>query len=70
MNPDEFGEITVRCMDMPTCFKACCYHDDDGNEFIIVNARHTREQNALSYDHEIDHIQRGDMYDQNYREYN
>ena len=34
-----------------------------------TNARLTREQNRKTYDHERDHIARGDMYEPKYREY-
>lgn len=36
---------------------------------MVLNARLTREQNRKSYDHELEHIERGDMYEPTYNEY-
>lgn len=55
--------------DLPTSVKGFCYHDNDGEAFIVVNARHTREQNRRTYDHEKCHIDRGDMFNEDYHEY-
>ena len=55
--------------DLPTSVKGFCYHDNDGETFIVVNARHTREQNRRTYDHEKRHIDRGDMFNEDYHEY-
>ena len=54
---------------MPTTVRGFCFHDDDGEEFVVVNARLTREQNSRTYDHEKKHIDRGDMYEPTYNEY-
>lgn len=54
---------------LPTSVKGFCYHDNDGEAFIVVNARHTREQNRRTYDHEKRHIDRGDMFNEDYHEY-
>ena len=59
----------ARLMDLPTSVRGICYHDDDGEEFIILNSRLTREQNRKTYDHEKKHIDRGDMYEPTYNEY-
>lgn len=67
--PDEYGEIQTRLENLPTCIRGLCYHDDDGRCYVILNARLTREANAGSYDHELGHITRGEMYDPTYREY-
>ena len=63
------NEPKTRLMDLPTSVRGFCYHDDDGEEFIILNSRLTREQNVRSFDHERQHLKRGEMYDQNYNEY-
>lgn len=66
---DEYDTCTVRLENLPTEIKGFCYHDDDGNDYIILNARLPREMNTDSYYHELTHIQRGDMYNMNYHEY-
>lgn len=66
---DEYDIYTVRLENLPTRIKGFCYHDDDGHEFIILNSRLPHEMNLESYQHELLHIERGDMYDMNYHEY-
>ena len=63
---DEHPALLV---DLPTSVRGFCFHDDNGEEFIILNSRLTREQNRLTYDHERKHIERGEMYETNYIEY-
>ena len=59
----------ARLMDLPTSVRGFCYHDDNGEEFIIVNSRLTHEQNRKTFDHEMEHIENGEMYDKTYNEY-
>ena len=59
----------ARLENMPTTVRGICYHDNDGEEYVVLNARLTREQNRKSYDHELEHIERGDMYEPTYNEY-
>jgi hypothetical protein len=63
-------ERPARLMNLPTSVKGICFHDNDGEAYVILNARLTREQNRTTYDHEQAHIARGDLWDQNYDEYN
>lgn len=56
-------------VDLPTSVRGFCYHDNDGEAFIVLNARLTHEQNMKTYVHEQNHIAAGDMYNPNYREY-
>ena len=62
-------ERPVLLENLPTTVRGFCYHDDDGEEYIVLNARLTREQNLRTYAHEKEHIKRGDMYDVTYNEY-
>ena len=62
-------ENRVILQDLPTSVRGFVYQGDDGDPVIVVNARLTREQNRKTYDHERDHIARGDMYEPKYREY-
>lgn len=56
-------------VDLPTSVRGFCYHDDDGECYIVLNARLTREANQKTYDHEQLHIDRGDLFNENYVEY-
>lgn len=59
----------ARLMDLPTSVRGFCYHDDNGEEFVVLNSRLTHEQNLKTWAHEQEHIARGDMYEPNYIEY-
>lgn len=59
----------ARLEDLPPAVRGFCYHDNDGEEFIVLNARHTREMNRITFDHEMKHIQRGDLFNPDYIEY-
>ena len=60
MRPD------VNCVlaDMPVSVRGYTTYNKDCTYTIVLNARHTREQNLLSYAHELEHINNGD-YDNN-----
>lgn len=62
-------ELEARLVDLPTSVRGFCYHDEDGEVYIVLNARLTHEQNRKTYLHEQAHIVNGDMYNINYSEY-
>lgn len=62
-------ERPAQLMDLPTTVRGFCYHDSEGEEFVILNSRLTREINQRTWLHERRHIRRGDMYNKKYREY-
>lgn len=59
----------AKLVDLPTSIRGFCFHDDDGEEYVVLNSRLTWEQNRITYDHEQKHIEYGEMYDQTYDEY-
>ena len=62
-------EDRVILQDLPTSVRGFVFQGSDGDPVIVLNARLTREQNRKTYDHEKRHIERGDMYEPNYIEY-
>lgn len=66
---DRYGEYTVLLKDLPPSVRGFVFHTDDGDPVMILNSRLTREANRGSYDHELLHIQRGDMDNPNFIEY-
>lgn len=56
-------------VDLPTTVRGFVYHDDDGEYYIVVNARLTREANRRTWIHEKHHIRRGDLENACYHEY-
>lgn len=61
MNIDDVK--TLLC-DMPTAIKAYTI-SKDGYYTIVLNSRLSREQNLISYRHEISHIINGDFQNRN-----
>ena len=62
-------ESPVALVNLPTSVRGLCFHDDNGEEYIILNSRLTREQNLRTWEHERKHIADGDMYESTYIEY-
>lgn len=54
---------------LPRTVSGFCYHDLDGNEYIVVSDRLDPYRRRKAADHELRHIRRGEMYDLNYLEY-
>ena len=55
--------------ELPVSVSGCCYHDEDGANYILLNAKHSREKLRKTVLHELKHIIRGDMYNADYHEY-
>ena len=68
MKKDE-QEIRTILLDLPVSVHGFCFHDDNGEAFVVLNARLTREQNRKTWEHERKHIADGDMYESTYIEY-
>jgi len=62
-------ERPAMLVDLPTSVRGFCFHDDNGEPYIVLNSRLTREQNEATYFHERLHIDAGEMYDPAYSEY-
>lgn len=63
------NEPIVILRDLPTSVRGFCYHDDEGTAFIVINSRLPHEIQILTFRHELEHIQHGEMYNMNYLEY-
>lgn len=59
----------ILLVNLPTSVRGFTYHDDDGNPYIVLNARLSREANIKTLDHEKQHIANEDMYNLDYHEY-
>ena len=62
-------ERPATLVDLPTSVRGLCFHDDNGEEYIVLNSRLTREQNRKTWEHERKHMTDGDMYEPTYIEY-
>lgn len=63
------AEYRTILKDMPVSIKGFCFHDDDGEPVVVLNSRLSAERRMKTYDHEVEHIEKGEMYDTNYHEY-
>lgn len=58
----EGADYFVRVVDLPVQIGGMVTPNDDGTFSIYLNARNTAERRAKSCDHEVDHIESGDFY--------
>ena len=52
--------IFVKCVELPTAVRSFVVANNDMTYTVILNSKLSREQNLLSYQHELDHILNGD----------
>ena len=69
MNPDEFGEVPVVFSNLPPHVRGFCVLGSDYEPIVVINQNMTREQQRKTYDHEMKHINSGEMFDDSYHEY-
>lgn len=61
--------VPVILLDLPTTIRGFVTLGSDFSPIIIINSRLSREQQRKTYQHEMNHIRRGDMYNEGYVEY-
>ena len=54
--------IITRIIDMPTGVKGMTVKDENDDYNIYLNARYSPDQQADAFQHEVEHIRRGDFY--------
>lgn len=54
--------INTVLLDLPLAVKGFSKRNSDCTYTIVLNARCTREQNQLTYQHEVDHILKDDFH--------
>ena len=62
-------DVPVVLKDLPVKIHGFVCLGSDYEPIIIINSRLSREQQQKAYMHELLHIQRGEMFDINYHEY-
>lgn len=53
-------DINVKFLQLPTTVRAYVVSNSDMTYTIVLNSALSREQNIISYAHELDHIRNGD----------
>ena len=59
----------VILQDLPTSVRGFVFSGEDGEPVIVLNSRLPREANRLTFRHEKDHIQRDELHDPTFHEY-
>lgn len=54
-------DCTVRVVDLPPGIGGAVMVDDEGFANIYINARHGRDAQLRSLEHELRHVKRGDI---------
>lgn len=62
-------DVRIIMQNLPNRIHGFCYHDDDDNVFVVLNARDSHFRNLQTLDHELRHIRRDDLHNKKYKEY-
>ena len=62
-------EVPIVLRDMPVDVRGFICLGSDFEPIIVINSRLSREQQELTYQHELRHLRRGDMDNEDYHEY-
>ena len=62
-------DYRVTLANLPTSIRGFVYLESDGVPRIVLNAKLTRELNQKTMDHELKHIENGELEDTTYKEY-
>ena len=62
-------EVPIVLKDMPAEIRGFICLGSDYEPIIVINSRLSREQQLKTYRHEMRHLRRGEMFDENYHEY-
>ena len=62
-------DYRVTLANLPTSIRGYVFLESDGVPRIVLNANLTREQNMRTMDHELKHIERGELTDPTFNEY-
>lgn len=62
-------EVPIVLKDLPVDVRGFVCLGSDFEPIIVINSRLSREQQLKTYHHELRHIQRGEMFNEEYNEY-
>ena len=63
------NDVPIVLKDLPVDVRGFICLGSDFEPIIVINSRLSREQQELTYRHELRHLRRGDMFNENYHEY-
>jgi len=62
-------EVPIVLKDLPVDIRGFVCLGSDYEPIIVINSRLSREQQLKAYAHELRHLRRGDMFNEDYHEY-
>jgi Zn-dependent peptidase ImmA (M78 family) len=65
----EMSEVPIVLKDLPVGIRGFICLGSDYEPVIVINSRLSREQQQKTYDHEREHLRRGEMFNEDYHEY-
>ena len=63
------SDVQIVLKDLPVEVRGFICLGSDYEPVIVINSRMSREQQQKTYRHELLHLRRGDMYNEEYHEY-
>ena len=63
------AEVPIVLKDLPVDVRGFICLGSDFEPIIVINSRLSREQQLLTYAHELRHLRRGEMFNEDYHEY-
>lgn len=66
---DAMNDIPIILQDLPVDVRGFVCLGSDYEPVIVINSRLSREDQLKTYHHEQEHIMRGDMFNEDYHEY-
>lgn len=63
------SDVPIILKDMPVDVRGFVCLGSDYEPVIVINSRLSREQQRKTYEHELLHLRRGDMFNEEYHEY-
>ena len=63
------SDVPIILKDMPVDVRGFICLGSDYEPVIVINSRLSREQQQKTYEHELLHLRRGDMFNEEYHEY-
>jgi hypothetical protein len=64
------NDIIVRLIKLPLSIDGCVLPDENGDYNIYINDRLPADIQQKALEHELNHVERGEIYSERYIEYN
>ena len=62
-------EVPIVLKDLPAEIRGVICLGSDFEPIIVINSRLSREQQLRTYRHELQHLRKGEMFNEDYHEY-